>query len=168
VAYNFIWMPLVILTGGNITSTGTAVAGTNTSFTQVAPPDYQAALPGNDQDTDIGLEIIDPNGLTYRVGTIASDTALTLLTAPNPALAASAYTLATVPDIPDGHHDVIATIATRNFMSTPGNDPRFSTWAGLAEQQKDAMRDTIMTRQRQEPPRRKPFPGRLMRHQASR
>jgi hypothetical protein len=167
VVYNFIWMPLVILTNGTVTSSGTTVTGATTTFTQVVPPDYQAALPGNDQDTDIGLELIDPTGLTYRVRTVTSDTSLTLLNAPVPAFT-NAYTLATVPDIPDGHHDVIATIATRNFMSTPGNDARFPTWAALAEQQKDAMRDTIMQRQRQEPARVKPFPGRLMRHQASR
>jgi hypothetical protein len=170
VTYSFIWMPLVILSGGTITSSGVNVTGTTTNFTQVVPPDFQAALPGNDQDTDIGLEVVlNPGNLAtqiaYRVKTLTSDTALTTLTAIAPALgSATAYNLCSVPDIPDGHHNVISTIATRNFMSTPGNDKRVPFWAALAEKEQDAMRDSIMVRQRQEPARVKPFPLRLMRY----
>lgn len=167
VVYSFIFMPLAIVLGGTVSSSGATVTGAGTNFTQVVPADYAAALPGNDQDTDIGLELVlnqGANNQTFRVKTLTSDTALTLLTAPNPALAGSAYNLCSVPDIPDGHHNVISTVATRNFMSTPGNDPRFTTWAALAEKELDVMRDTIMTRQRQEPPRVRPFPMRLLRY----
>lgn len=163
VTYTFIFMPLVILTAGTVSSTGTAVTGTGTNFTQVVPPDYQSALPGNDQDTDVGLEIISSGGLAYRVKTLTSDTALTTFVAPNPVLSGS-YTLASVPDIPEGHHNVIATVGTRNFMSTPGNDKRAAFWAAMAEKELDSMRDSIMIRQRQEPARVQPFPLRLMRY----
>lgn len=164
VTYNFIFMPLVILNGGVVNSSGVSVTGIGTSFTQVVPPDFQAALPGNDEDTDVGLEIVTAPGLTYRVKTLTSDTTLTTLTAIAPALNGSTYNLCSVPDIPDGHHNVISTIATRNFMSTPGNDTRVGFWAALAEKELDAMRDTVMVRQRQEPPRVKPFPQRLLRY----
>lgn len=171
VVYSFIWMPLVILSGGTITTSGVNVTGASTNFTQVVPPDFQLALPGNDQDTDIGLEVvIGPVGaqLAYRVKTLTSNTALTTLTAITPALgSATAYNLCSVPDIPDGHHNTIATLATRNFMSTPGNDTRATFWAALAEKQLDAMRDSIMVRQRQEPARVKPFPQRILRYTVS-
>ena len=169
VTYSFIWMPLVILSAGTITSSGTLVFGTSTNFTQVVPPDFQAALPGNDQDTDIGLEVVlNPGSLSsqiaYRVKTLTSDTTLNTLTAISPSVVAVNYNLCSVPDIPDGHHNVISTVATRNFMSTPGNDTRATFWAALAEKELDAMRDSVMIRQRQEPARVKPFPQRLLRY----
>jgi hypothetical protein len=167
VTYSFIFMPLVILSTGTVSSSGSTVTGTGTNFTQVVTPDFQGALPGNDQDTDIGLELVLNQGSSnqiYRVKTLASDTSLTTLTAIAPALSGSTYNLCSVPDIPDGHHNVISTIATRNFMSTPGNDPRATFWAALAEKELDAMRDSIMIRQRQEPARVKPFPQRLLRY----
>lgn len=168
VVYSFIWMPLQIVFNGTVSSAAAVVTGAGTNFTQIVPADFASALPGNNQDTDIGLELVlnqGANNQTFRVKTIASDTSLTLLTAPSPAIAAlTNYNLCSVPDIPDGHHNVISTIATRNFMSTPGNDPRFTTWAALAEKEMDAMRDSIMVRQRQEPARVKPFPMRLLRY----
>jgi hypothetical protein len=171
VVYSFIFMPLAIVFNGTVSSVGTAITGVGTNFTQVVGADYVSALPGNDQDTDIGLELVFNQGAsnqTFRVKTVTSDTALTLLTAPNPVIPAStSYNLCSVPDIPDGHHNVISTLATRNFMSTPGNDPRFTTWAALAEKELDAMRDSIMVRQRQEPARVRPFPQRLLRYTVS-
>jgi len=167
VVYTFIWLPLVLLSSGTVTTSGTAVTGASTNFTKVLAADYQLGLPGNDLDTDVGVEIIlDPTGQqTYRVKAITSDIALTTLNAVNPAIgSATPYTLASVPDIPDGHHNVISTVATRNVMSTPGNDSRFGTWAALAEKELDSMRDSIMTRQRQEPARRRRFPQSIARY----
>lgn len=170
VTYSFIFMPLQIVFNGTVSSSGTAVTGSGTNFTQIVPADFIAALPGNDQDTDIGLELVlnqGANSQTYRVKTITDDTHLTTLTAITPALPSNTdYNLCSVPDIPDGHHNVIATIATRNFMSTPGNDSRATFWAALAEKELDSMRDSIMIRQRQEPARVKPFPQRLLRYTA--
>ena len=171
VVYSFIWMPLQLVYNGTVSSSGVTVTGVGTNFTQIVTPDFASALPGNDQDTDIGLELVlnaGANNQTYKVKAVTSDTALTLLTAPAPAIAANTnYNLCSVPDIPDGHHNTIATLATRNFMSTPGNDSRATFWAALAEKQLDAMRDSIMVRQRQEPARVKPFPQRLMRYTVS-
>jgi hypothetical protein len=168
VTYSFIWMPLQIVFNGTVSSAGTTVTGAGTNFTQVVPIDFASALPGNDQDTDIGLELVlnaGANNQTYRVSAVSSDTSLTLLTAPSPAIPIlTSYNLCSVPDIPDGHHNTIATVATRNFMSTPGNDTRATFWAALAEKHLDAMRDSIMVRQRQEPARVKPFPQRLLRY----
>jgi hypothetical protein len=167
VVYTFIFLPLVMLSSGTVVTSTNTVTGTNTNFTQIVAADYQLGLPGNDQDTDVGVEIVlDPTGQqTYRVKAITSDTALTTLNAIVPAIGTgAAYTLASVPDIPDGHHNVISTLATRNIMSTPGNDQRFTTWAALAEKELDAMRDSIMTRQRQEPARRRRFPQSILRY----
>lgn len=150
---------------------GDGIVGAGTNFTQVVPADYASSLPGNDQDTDIGLELVfnqGANNQTFRVKSVNGDTSLTLLTAPSPAIAANTnYNLCTVPDIPDGHHNVISTIATRNFMSTPGNDSRATFWAALAEKELDSMRDSIMVRQRQEPARVRPFPQRILRYTVS-
>ena len=166
--YTFNWMPLQLVWNGTIAGSGAAITGTGTNFTQIVPADFQAALPGNDQDTDIGVELVIGQGSLsqiYRVKAIASDGALTLL---NPILypipANTSYNLASVPDIPDSHHNTIGTVATRNFMSTPGNDSRVGFWAALAEKEMDAMRDSIMIRQRQEPARVRPFPQRLLRY----
>ena len=168
VTYSFIFMPLQVVFNGTVSSAGAVVTGVGTNFTQVVPADFASALPGNDQDTDIGLELVlnqGANNQTYRVKSIASDTSLTTLTAIPPALPAlTNYNLCSVPDIPDGHHNVISTLATRNFMSTPGNDSRATFWAALAEKELDAMRDSVMIRQRQEPARVKPFPQRLLRY----
>lgn len=168
VTYNFEFMPLALVFNGTVSSAGTAITGVGTNFTQIVPVDFAAALPGNDQDTDIGLELVlntGANNQTYRVKAVNSDTSLTLLNPPTVTIAAgTSYNLASVPDIPDGHHNTISTIATRNFMSTPGNDSRVSFWAALAEKELDSMRDSIMLRQKQEPARVRPFPQRILRY----
>jgi hypothetical protein len=177
VVYNFVFMPLVMLTNGQVAMTGKVVTGTGTNFTQMVGGDYQGSLPGVDGDTDVGMEFVfsgqnqnlNPfQAQTYRVQQISSDTSATLFNAPSPPPpAASPYVLASVPDIPEGHHNVISTIATRNFMSTPANDSRFMHWVALAKTELDAMRDSIQTRQKQEPPRRGKFPFGLVRTTAS-
>lgn len=168
VTYSFMFMPLQLVYNGTVSSSGSTVTGAGTNFTQIVPVDYATALPGNDQDTDIGVELVlnsGANNQTYQVKAITSDTSLTLLSTPSPAIAAlTNYNLASVPDIPTGHHNVISTIATRNFMSTPGNDSRATFWAALANKELDSMRDSIMVRQRQEPARVKPFPQRVLRY----
>jgi len=166
VIYTFNFIELSYLFNGTITVTNNtaAVTGASTNFTQLIGPDFQQGLPGNDQDTDIGVELVLQNNQTYRVKAITSDTALTTITNISPAQSAATYNLAMVPDVPDGHHNVISTIATRNIMSTPGNDPRFSVWAGLAEKEFESMADSIMTRQRQMPAQRMRFPQSVLRY----
>jgi len=166
VIYSFIWLPLTYLFNGTVTvaNNSASVAGTSTSFTQLIGPDFQLGLPGNDQDTDIGAELIFQNNQTYRVKTITSDTALVTVTNVSPAQTAATYQLAMVPDIPEGHHNVIATLATRNFMSTPGNDSRLPFWVAQAEKELNSMRDSVMTRQRQAPATRRRFPQSALRY----
>jgi hypothetical protein len=165
VTYSFIWLPLTYLTNGTVTTSSATVTGTGTNFTQILGMDFQQGLPGNDQDTDVGVEFIFNNNQTYRVKTISSDTAATTVNTIAPAQTAAGYSLAMVPDIPEGHHNVIATLATRNFMSTPASDSRLAFWASLAEKELDSMRDSIMTRQRQLPARRQRFPQSILRYQ---
>jgi hypothetical protein len=165
VVYTFIFMPLVILSNGTVSGSVNSITGAGTNFTQMVGRDYQGSLPGVDGDTDVGIEIVLTGiNQTYRVATITSDVNLTTFNTITPVVPVnSVYQLASVPDIPEGHHNVIATIATRNFLSTPGNDERFQTWAALAEQEVGEMKDSIMQRQSQEPPRRGRFPYSLAR-----
>ena len=164
VTYTLGWLPLVILNAGTVTSSGLSIAGTGTAFTQLVPPDFQAtSLPGQDIDVQVAAEIILPAAnQTYQIDTITNDFTATTRVAVS-SVTDSAYTLASVPDIPQEHHPLIATMATRNFMSTPGDDPRFTEWAALSQQGLDAMRDTVMTRQNLQPPRRGRFPFGLTR-----
>jgi hypothetical protein len=165
VVYTFEFLPLVILSNGTITASGNTISGSGTNFQQIVGADFQGSLPGVDGDTDVGVELILPNvNQTYRVAKITSDTALTTINALSPGTGTGvSYFLASVPDIPEGQHNTIATIATRNFMSTPGNDSRFTTWAALAEKEIGSLKDSIMAREQQEPPRRGRFPYSLAR-----
>jgi len=75
------------------------------------------------------------------------------------------YCLAMVPDIPEGHHNVISTMATANIVATleDGDTTKLQYWAGKAEKELNSMRDSVMTRQRQTPSRRQRFPQSVMR-----
>jgi hypothetical protein len=164
VTYNFIFTELKILTNGTVTTAGNSVTGASTNFLQIVGADFQKSLPGNDEDSDIGVELVLANqNQNYRVQTITTDASLTTINPIVPPATNVNYSLATIPDIPNGHHNVISTVATRNIMSTPGNDTRFTTWAALAEKELGAMRDSVMQRQKQEPPRRGRFPFALAR-----
>lgn len=173
VVYTFFFLPLNVTSTGTITTNGvtTVVNGSGTGFTGVVPPDYAGGLPGIDQDTDIGLEFVIGStvpindGTSYRVKSVQNDTLANTWTVITPALAGSTFSLAMVPDIPDGHHRVIATRATRNIMSTPAKDPRFAQWAAMDREQMDMLRDTVMTRQRQQPARRQRFSQSVLRYQ---
>lgn len=167
IVYTFVFLPLTIVSNGTVASSGASVTGTNTNFTQLLGADYQTGFPGHDEDTDVGIEMILTGNQTYRVKTLTSDTALTTVNSVSPAISGVNYQLAMVPDIPQGHHDVIATLATRNVMATPGNDPRLGYFTAKAKQDIDAMRDSIMTRQRQEPPRRRRFSQSVLRYNIS-
>jgi len=164
VVYSFLFLPLTILSNGTITNSGAVVTGIGTNFTQAVAPDFQGGLPIADDDVDIGLELLVAGAQTYQVKSVASDTSLSTFQAITPAASASNYQLAMVPDIPDGYHDTIATLATRNVMSTPGSDPRLAYWTARAKTALDSMRDGVMTRQRQEPPRRRRFPMSVLRY----
>jgi hypothetical protein len=172
VVYTFVFLPLAVTGNGTVTSfgsggTGSTISGVGTNFTSILGADYQKGLPGNDEDTDVGVELVLTGNQTYRIAKIVSDTNMQTVNVVSPSANNSNYQLAMVPDIPAGHHDVIATVATRNVMSTPGNDPRLAYWTQRASQQIDSMRDSVMTRQRQEPPRRRRFSQAAIRYSIS-
>lgn len=163
VTYSFIFMPLVILNNGTVSSSTNVVTGTSTNFTQILGPDFQGALPGVDVDAQVGVELmfaITAAGQQpiYRVKSITTDLALTTFNPISPAASTSAYTLASSPDIPDGYHNLLATMATKNIMSTPAGDPRYAQWLQSSEEQIQSMKDSVMSRQRQLPPQRRRFP----------
>jgi hypothetical protein len=165
IVYTFVYVPLTIVSSGTVSSATNVVTGTATTFTQLLGADYQAGLPGTDEDTDIGIELVLGGNQTYRVKTIASDTALTTINPVSPAVTNAAFSLAIVPDIPEGHHEVISIMATRNMAITPAKDIALAgQMAGMAKEMMDSMRDTIMTRQRQEPARRRRFPQSVLRY----
>ncbi len=160
IVYSFGELDMAILENGTVSSSGTTVTGTNTTFTHLLPPDLQALLPDgtfNDEQT-IEAELVVA-GRPYRVTDIASDTSLTTAVAISPAASGSAYALATVPaGVPEVHHDVILDIATRNMLSTPAEDDRFMEWAAIARSAVDQMKNTLLERVKQENPRRIRFP----------
>lgn len=167
VVYTFNYLPLTIISDGSVTTSGNAVTGANTSFTQILGADFQVGLPGNDEDTDVGVELVIGVGgnQTYRVATLTNDTTLTTINAVTPAVSAVNYQLAMVPDIPEGHHELIATLATRNMAISPARDwALVSAMNPMAEKQMEAMADSVMTRQRQEPPRRRRFSQSVLRY----
>lgn len=173
VVYTFFFLPLNVTSTGTITTNGTTtiVNGSGTGFTGVVGPDFAGGLPGIDQDTDIGLEFVigsvapTNDGVAYRVKNVQNDALANTWTVITPALTGASFNLAMVPDIPDGHHRVIATRATRNIMSTPAKDPRFAQWAAMDQEQMTMLRDTVMTRQRQQPARRQRFTQSVLRYQ---
>ena len=155
--YTFSLIDLQILYQGTVSTSGVTVTGNGTLFTQLVPPDLQAALPsGTLTESMIEADIII-QGQNFRVASITSDTALTTAVAP-PAVSGVAYILASTPELPASEHRTIATIATRNMFVTPDNDPRFATFAALSERSIQRMKNTIMQRQRQENPKKGRFP----------
>lgn len=174
VVYTFVFVPLNLTSQGTITNTTSIINGSSTAFTSLLKPDFANALPNIDTDTDIEVEVVFnvntigtavPQNAIYKIKSIQNDTLMATWAPLTPNASATNFTLATVPDIPESHHRVIATVATRNIMSTPGNDPRFAQWAAMAEEQMGMLQDSIMQRQRQAPARRQRFSQSVLRYQ---
>lgn len=174
VVYTFVYIPLNLTTQGTITNTTSLISGAGTAFTQIIKPDFANALPNIDTDSDIECEFVFginaigtpvPQNSIYKVKNIQNDTMAQSWAPLTPNASATNFTLAMVPDIPESHHRVISTVATRNIMSTPGNDPRFAQWAAMAEEQMIMLQDSIMQRQRQQPARRQRFSQSVLRYQ---
>ncbi len=159
--YTFKVLDLQILSQGAITTNGNQVIGSGTNFTQLVPADLLAYLPGfgnNAAEAQVGAEIII-FGQAFRVTQILNDTTLTCEIVPLPITAQPVpYILASVPDFPPSLHRMIATLATRNILTTPAEDERFATWAAMSQQSVERMKNTLIQRQRQEPPRKERFP----------
>ncbi len=161
VTYSYWPLGLVYMNAGNVTSSGSTVTGTNTFFTQLLPPDFQTLLPnGTGTSQELAeAEFICNTGQVYRVATVASDTSLTTVNTISPTLGSnSSYVLATVPEVPREHLRVIASVALPKIYGWIGDDARISEATQIAEKNIQMMKDSLIERQAQDPPRRQRFP----------
>lgn len=159
ITYTFWPIALTYQIAGTVSSTGSTVTGSGTAFTSLAQPDFQTALPTTQLQEEIQAEFICNSSQIYRVATITSDTALTTASTINPVLpSASAYVLATLPEIPREHIRVIAAIALRSMYSVAGDDSRVNEWTAIAAANLQMCKDALIERQGQNPPRKQRFP----------
>lgn len=169
VTFTFWPISLAILTAGVVSSTGTAVTGTSTNFTNIVQPDFQYALPNVQGQEEIQAELIcnptvELGGQIYRVTKITNDISITTKTAVSPVLATgSPYALATLPEIPREHIRVIASLALKNMYSVAGDDTRSGEWTAIYEKNIQMLKDALEQRQGQTPAQKIRFPGSLAR-----
>jgi|SRR5215471_1657877 len=165
VVYTFWPLGLTYIQDGTVSSSGVTVTGNGTFFTQLVQPDFSASIPTTQAQEEIQAEFIatptssqQPSQI-FRVLTIPSNTSLTLATAPNPALAAgSFYILAILPEIPREHIRVIASIAMGKMYSVAGDDSRVQEWTAIAQSNMQMMKDSLIERQSNNPPKKLRFP----------
>jgi hypothetical protein len=169
VTYTYWPIALTYMTSNNppssVSSAGTAVTGTTTTFTQIVPPDFQATLPVASVVNEEAIQAeficnsqVAAGGQVYRVAAIVSDTALSTLTAVVPVLApGSQYVIATVPEIPREHIRVIASVALAKMFSVDGDDQRVTEWTAIAAQAMQMMKDSLVERQSNNPPKKQRF-----------
>jgi hypothetical protein len=162
-------LALAFLYGGTVSSAGTSVTGTGTNFTQLVQPDFTYALPSTSTSQEVlQAEMIvagtNNSGQVYRVNSVITDTSLTTQTAISPVVAAVPYVLAVLPEIPREHIRVIASIATQKMYSLDGDDSRATEWTGIAEKNIAMMKDSLIERQANNPPKKQRFPGAIGRN----
>jgi hypothetical protein len=164
VTYTFWPLALTYLFAGAVSSSGVNVTGVATGFTQLLQPDFQVDKPTVQGQEEIPAEFIcngqiETGGQVYRVTTITSDTALTTKTAIAPVLpVTSPYVLAVLPEIPREHIRVVAAIALRSMYSVAGDDARVNEWTAISTNNMQMMKDALIERQGQNPPRKIRFP----------
>lgn len=158
--YSFWPLLMTYLSNGTVSSSGTTVTGTDTTFTQILQPDMQAYLPatGGGNPEEVQMELVGGNNQVYRVQSVKSDTELTLATAPQVPFNASPYVLAFLPDIPREHIRVIASLTIVRLYSLLGDDNRVAEWMAIAANDVQMMKDSLMERQGQDPPMKIRFP----------
>lgn len=165
ITYTFFPVELTYLNMGTISSSGTAVTGNGTFFTQIVGADFQSSLPSVQGQEEVLADLVCSPGTsgssqTYQVKTITSDTAITTINAISPVLTASSqYVLAAVPEIPRAHIRVIGAIAMEKMYSVAGDDARVGEWAAIAEKDILMMKDSLEQRQSQNPPTKGRFPA---------
>jgi hypothetical protein len=164
ITYTFWPIALTILSSGTVASSGNAVTGTGTNFTNIVQPDFQGSLPNVQGQEEIQAEFVcngtvPLGGQIYRVTKITSDTALNTNVAVAPALVAgNAYVLATLPEIPREHIRVIAAVAMQKMYSVAGDDARSAEWTAISQSNLTMMKDALIERQGQNPPSKQRFP----------
>lgn len=167
--YTYWPIALTYMTSNNpvssVASASSVVTGSSTTFTQLVPPDFQAANPttGVVNEEFMQAEFIcngqvAAGGQAYRVAFIGSDTSLTTLNPIAPALVAgSQYVLAAVPEIPREHIRVIASIALSKLFSVAGDDQRTQEWTAISSSSMQMMKDSLIERQSNNPPKKQRF-----------
>jgi hypothetical protein len=158
VTYTFWPISLTYLSNGTLTSVGQVITGTSTTFTQLVPPDFQTSLPLSKQQEEILAELIVNNSAVYQVSAITSDTALSTFVPIAPALAGATYVVATAPEIPREHIRVIASVAMAKMFSVDGDDARTVEWTGTAASNMQMMKDSLVERYSNNPPKKQRFP----------
>jgi len=160
VTYTFWPIALTYLNQGTVTSVGSNVTGNGTNFTQLVQPDFAAALPNVQGQEEIQVEIVCNGNQIYRVKSITSDTALVTATPISPVLSNnSQYVLGTLPEIPREHIRVIGSGAMAKMYSVDGDDSRVNEWTAIASGNMQMMKDSLIERQAQNPPKKQRFPG---------
>lgn len=162
IMYTFWPLALTFLTQGSVASAasppGAVVTGAGTNFTQLVQPDFLGNLPLAKDPEEILAELVCNGNQIYNVLSIQNDLSLQTLSLINPALAAgSAYVLATLPEIPREHIRVIASVAMAKMYSIAQDDERVAEWTQIAAQNMQMMKDSLIERQAQDPPRKKRF-----------
>lgn len=159
VTYTFWPLALSYLAQGTVSSSGTLVTGTGTNFTQLVQPDFAASLPNVQGQEEVQAELVCNINQVYRVKVVTSDTALTTATAVSPALPnGGLYFLAATPEIPREHIRVIGSIAMGKMYSVAGDDTRVQEWTAIAAANMQMMKDSLIERQSNNPPRKQRFP----------
>lgn len=164
VTFTFWPIALGFLSNGVVQSSTNVVTGNTTNFTQIVQPDFQSSLPNLQGQEEIQAELIcngtvSAGGQIYRVTKVVSDTVLNTAVNVAPVLAAnSSYVLATLPEIPREHIRVVAGLAMRSMYSIAGDDSRSQEWTAIVERNIQMMKDALMERQGQNPPRKIRFP----------
>ena len=69
----------------------------------------------------------------------------------------SQYVLATVPEIPREHIRVIAAVALAKLYSVAGDDQRVQEWTSLSTANMQMMKDSLIERQSNNPPKKQRF-----------
>lgn len=158
---NYIFWPLSLtyLFPGTVSSSSTIITGVGTNFTQLLQPDFQSFIPTTGGQEELQVELLANGNQVYRVTSITNDALLTTTNPVNPVLTAgSPYVLAALPEIPREHIRVIASIATQKMYSIAQDDARVAEWTGIAEKNMQMMKDSLIERQSNNPPKKQRFP----------
>lgn len=159
VVYTFWPLALTYSFAGTVSSIGQVVTGSSTTFTQLIPPDFQGSQPLSKGQEEILAELIVNASQVYQVSAITSDTALSTYVSINPALVAgSSYILSICPEIPREHIRVIGAVAMAKMFSVDGDDSRVAEWTGIAASNMQMMKDSLIERQSNNPPKKGRFP----------
>ena len=153
--YTFWPIQLTLSYAGTVSSSGTTVTGVGTNFLSLLQPDFQQYQPLDKEQQEILVELICNDNQIYNVSSVNTATSLDTLSVVAPALApGSQYIIATLPEIPREHLRVISSVAMAKMYSVDGDDARVREWTAISQQNLQMMKDSLIERQGQNPPRK--------------